>query len=145
MMIATGGDVFVMIDYNHEIAPAGSSEANASSICPRFPGPFSSELGDDIREKLVFEAGNLIFKAELALFQARKPKLITLRRGFQRNDGFVEVPVLLSELSELMAEAYIVRSAHQTSGEDAKNARPRNIADVFHHITNPEIRRRLPP
>jgi hypothetical protein len=38
MMIATGGDVFVMIDYNHEIAPAGSSETNASSICPAFLG-----------------------------------------------------------------------------------------------------------
>ena len=36
-----------------------------------------------------------------------------------------------------MAEAYIIRSVHQTPGEYAKNTRPRKIADIFHHITSP--------
>ncbi len=36
MMIATGGDSFVMIDYNHEIDPAGSSETDATRFAHAF-------------------------------------------------------------------------------------------------------------
>jgi hypothetical protein len=104
---------------------------------PTHSWPVLLALRDDIREKLVFEADNLVFETELALLQAREPELIALGGSFQRNDRFVQIPVLLPELCELVAEAYIVRSVHQTPGEDAKDARPRKIADIFHHSTNP--------
>ncbi len=65
-------------------------------------------LRDDIWEKLILEARNFVFEAELALFQARKPELIPFNGRFQRDDGFVEISMLLPELRKLMAEAYVV-------------------------------------
>jgi hypothetical protein len=37
-MIATGGDVFIMIDYNHGIEPGGSSETALKRFAHSFPG-----------------------------------------------------------------------------------------------------------
>lgn len=56
-----------MTDYNHEITPAGSSERKPARICPR-SGHFWKDLRDDVGEKLVFEAGDFVFKAKLTLF-----------------------------------------------------------------------------
>jgi len=63
-----------------------------------FRGGPSERLRDDIWEKLILEARNFVFEAELALLQARKPELIPFHGRFQRNDGFVKISVLLPEL-----------------------------------------------
>jgi hypothetical protein len=56
MIMATGGETDVMIDYNHENARAGRSESDGS----RFAHDFVEKSGDDVREKLIVEAGDFI-------------------------------------------------------------------------------------
>ena len=79
-----------------------------SRIAHVFLEALQQGLRDDIWEKLILEARNFVFEAELALLQARKPELIPFHGRFQRDDGFVEISMLLPELRKLMAEAYVV-------------------------------------
>lgn len=128
-----------MTDYNHENAPAGSSDRAMGEFAHDFLGKTPKRSGDNVREKLIFEAGDLILQAELTLFHTSQAELIAIGRSFERNDRVVQIPVLLTELSEFLAQFRVVRSVHQTPGEDAKFIWPRKIADVFHLSTTPEI------
>ena len=67
-------------------------------IAHGFPDGPSEGLRNNVWEKLILEARNFVFEAELALLQARKPELIPFHGRFQRDDGFVEISVLLPEL-----------------------------------------------
>ncbi len=60
MMMATGGESGVMIDYNHENARAGSSDGEMGAFAHDFLEAPPEWSGDDVGKKLIFETGDLI-------------------------------------------------------------------------------------
>jgi len=61
-----------------------------------------SRLSNDVGEQLVFQARNLIFQQQLALFKALKLKLIERRLLGQARDHIVKIAVFLSQARQLL-------------------------------------------
>ncbi len=83
-----------------------SSASEADSVqTPVLPPIFLKRAGisgDDVRKKLVLDAGDFVLEPKLALFEAREPKLVPLGRSFERDDSLVEIPMFLPQLCELV-------------------------------------------
>src|SRR3546814_6471472 len=78
------------------------SKSTAKRRQRRHPARAGGRSGDDVRQKLAFDLGDLILQHQLALFQALHWKLVKWRALGQRSEEHT------SELQSLMRISYAV-------------------------------------
>src|SRR5262249_12114024 len=71
--------------------------------------------GDDIREELVLDAGNLVLEVELLLLEPLELKRVGAACFLERIDGAVEVTVLLLKPKQGRPELANLLALHRTS------------------------------
>jgi hypothetical protein len=70
------------------------------------------ELGNNVGQELILDAGDLVFEEQLLLFQPLELKLVGAARFLQRVDGAVEIAVLLLELEQRRPELANLLALH---------------------------------